>query len=603
MTEANMRSFTRRAVWLAFWLVALSSAASSDCLEDPRTVALDGANVVQLRSYLCRSGQGRDEVQFRAEFHRLSDVAASALVAKRVSQQLSRTLGSPRIVENEVLRTYSDLLQRFGTTIDPHDTYPRYDLESAIGGTASTADVVPGETVRALIGGDPSDEFFYPAIEESAALSKKSIPPNLRYYHTIRCRDHDNAKDIGDVAVCNKYGRDSVSMIFWRSMRQEDFANYSRRLSAYIARHRDYGGPTEIPRELTLANHLGGASWPEDFLILIGLPGEEGCDAGFYFQMRVALLDVLLIENLTSQPFSIEDLFGARTHESRLRAPASTSGLANVTSELGTSIGRLAPNERVILPLRILFAPNPSVKDVFAYRQTSSQIYKRIGAKGFGGNIAGYGAPSFKSYAYGPELVVNGIRVNGSRVDLMRPSANFLQLTMRTDKGSCPYLLSQDRTDATWVEHGKILHHAPNRERQYTEVKAFPGFKSRFRIEEREPEIAFIDQMELVVLLTDGTTVQLQPDHPKLAARDGHYVRLLWGDKVEVEFALPEGVAEDEVKETHLSVTGYYQTDFPFRAPSVAGQGIDLRGRSSGALSRTNESRGGSQTLYSPRQP
>jgi hypothetical protein len=147
------------------------------------------------------------------------------------------------------------------------------------------------------------------------------------------------------------------------------------------------------------------------------------------------------------------------------------------------------------------------------------------------------------------------------------------------------------------------LHQAPNREQQYTEGRVFPGFKSRFRIEEREPEIAFIDQMELVVLLTDSKTIQLQPDHPKLAARDGDYVRLLWGDKIEVEFALPDGVAEDDVKETHLRVTGYYQTDFPLKAPSVAGQGIDSRGRSSGALPRTNESRGRSQTLYSPRQP
>jgi hypothetical protein len=60
------------------------------------------------------------------------------------------------------------------------------------------------------------------------------------------------------------------------------------------------------------------------------------------------------------------------------------------------------------------------------------------------------------------------------------------------------------------VDHGKILHQAPNREQQYTEGRVFHGFKSRFRIEEREPEIAFIDQMELVVLLTDGKTIQLQ---------------------------------------------------------------------------------------------
>jgi hypothetical protein len=138
----------------------------------------------------------------------------------------------------------------------------------------------------------------------------------------------------------------------------------------------------------------------------------------------LAMADLLqrLIENLSSQPLSIEDLFGARTYESRLRVPTSSIGVANVTNGLGISLGTLAPNETVLLPLRIVFAQNPSVTNVFAYRQTSSQIYRRIGAKGFGGNIAGYGAPNVvvgtsQFFLGGERIPVAAIHVHPKYVD------------------------------------------------------------------------------------------------------------------------------------------------------------------------------------------
>jgi hypothetical protein len=40
--------------------------------------------------------------------------------------------------------------------------------------------------------------------------------------------------------------------------------------------------------------------------------------------------------------------------------------------------------------------------------------------------------------------------------------------------------------------------------------------------------------------------------------RDGDYLRLYWGDAVEIEFALPEGIPEADVLECRFTVTGYY---------------------------------------------
>ena len=70
-------------------------------------------------------------------------------------------------------------------------------------------------------------------------------------------------------------------------------------------------------------------------------------------------------------------------------------------------------------------------------------------------------------------------------------------------------------------------------------MRTFDGFKHRFRLEEREPEMAFIDQAELIAVLKTGHTLTLAADNPKLRTRDGQYLRLLWGDAVEINFSLP----------------------------------------------------------------
>ncbi len=61
-----------------------------------------------------------------------------------------------------------------------------------------------------------------------------------------------------------------------------------------------------------------------------------------------------------------------------------------------------------------------------------------------------------------------------------------------------------------------------------------------------------------MVALKTGATVTLKPDNPQLAARDGSYLQLYWGDAVDLAFALPAHVAESDVTESRVSVTGYY---------------------------------------------
>jgi hypothetical protein len=165
---------------------------------------------------------------------------------------------------------------------------------------------------------------------------------------------------------------------------------------------------------------------------------------------------------------------------------------------------------------------------MFDHPEAATQVRDQVGAGGFTGNTGAYRLPTFKDYVFGSELDVTGILVNGRRVDFRPADANFIDLTVSALIGSCPYLLAWDSRDHEWVDTGKMLHEATSKEREYSETRRFRGLSSRFRLEEREPEIAFIDHAGLTLELKNGETLTLETAHPQLAARDGRYLQLYW---------------------------------------------------------------------------
>jgi hypothetical protein len=178
---------------------------------------------------------------------------------------------------------------------------------------------------------------------------------------------------------------------------------------------------------------------------------------------------------------------------------------------------------------------------------------------GFTGDKEAFGPPKSNDYAFGPEISVSGLVVNNKVVELAKHDDNFVDVTLGDGFGSCPYLLVWDETDREWINQGKVLDAGKGKAGEYSETKTFAGFRAHFRIEEREPEIAYVDHAELVVSLRNGETLALKPDNAKLAARDGDYARLYWGDGIEFSFALPEEVVAEDIVESRLTLTGYYE--------------------------------------------
>src|SRR5262249_43585133 len=195
------------------WLL-VSSAAFAACVEDRRPLVV-GDNVVQLRAYTCGLGDQPDGPQVRVEIHRLSDVAASIILAKQSSEVLARVIGSATLIGNEVAKVYTDPLRQFGETVGGVLGTTTVEAGGS-GGRGSIFDRKRQDPFRVL--GAPG---VYPAMEEIDALRRKIIPPGLKYFYAIDCFDDRSNVDTG---VCQKYNS-KPEMHFWRNMRPDDIAN------------------------------------------------------------------------------------------------------------------------------------------------------------------------------------------------------------------------------------------------------------------------------------------------------------------------------------------------------------------------------------------
>jgi hypothetical protein len=566
------------AAGLSFLL--FSGLARAQCVEDPREVGLDQDNVIRLKSYLCRGGQDQNDPQVTVEFHRLSNAAASILIGGQPPPSALRTaIGAPKLVENATFKAFADLLGEFGET---HADSQSLDLTLKTQGSDDSASHFEDtkKKVRTLVGVLEEGTDF-PDPEEIQSLQAKRIPPGMHFYYTVsKCLDDFENRPSGDFE-CHQYDLEDFGMTFWRPMTAADADNFRTNLAAYnrlldAGRGRKKNG-SGIPqtaaaaseRYLKLIRRVAGDSWPDDFVILSGILlvnecGDEDADAqpfGLYgwkfdFAQRPVLVDAISITNSSRQAITLQGLFGKEASSSDLRV-ASAASLPSSSGAISLPAQTISPGQSVLIPLRILFAA-PKWNS-FSNPSEASEIHARVGANDFGGDVDGFGAPTFKDYAYGPETAVSGLLVDGKRIDLAARADNVVDVTIATGAGSCPYLVSWDGKDREWVEHGKVLHKGQGKRREYSETKTFEGFRARFRLEEREPEIAYIDNAELVAALKNGEMLTLKPGNAKLAARDGDYLELMWGEGVELVFKLPEGIAEDDVAESRLTLTGYYE--------------------------------------------
>ena len=346
------------------------------------------------------------------------------------------------------------------------------------------------------------------------------------------------------------------------------------------------GSKANYDKSYQLLRYLGGsAGLPQTFLILAGgyVPGcGEGAQSSWDFSISTPkiALEAAIVRNDTGRPIQIDSILGEEVADGPLRLAddAAPAGVQPISLSM-----TIQPGHSLLAPTRITLKPNPSFQLSHEASVGPAATYQRLRSKGITARANVFAVPELHDFVFGPELKVAGLRVEGNAIDFREKPLNDMEIAFSGQAGSCPYLLSWDDERADWTQHGKVLHEASDISREETQTITLPGFVSRFRVEEREPEVATIDDAEIAFSLKKGGSITLKPN-TALSANAGRQL-LFWGDAQELEFSLPSGIATADVVQSRLSLTGYYErySSLPNSAYRGGGASISDAAFSTGA--------------------
>jgi len=121
--------------------------------------------------------------------------------------------------------------------------------------------------------------------------------------------------------------------------------------------------------------------------------------------------------------------------------------------------------------------------------------------------------------------------------------------------GTCPKVYTYDASLRTWAFDTKVIVNYRSRANEAWELAPLRRFSGKILLSEEDEEVSYIDAMQIIVLYQDGRREVLRARNARLRRKDGHYVVLRRGEKMEVLFDPPPGVA---VRGVFLRTEGYF---------------------------------------------
>lgn len=547
---------------------------------------------------------------------KLNELATSALLNKLLPKAMAAELGADfSIVENQVYRDIVDLNQRYSQP-DQELGVTANSLE--IGATDASLDYQGFDKnlmAKGAINGGIRN-IRYEIAMPTAALAVKDTsgwPEGWNQFYHASDRETSRDRLLLSEALWFRKTQAVRSMRIWRYLRRRDIADYEKNMleagekaregcydSAVcfpnllmdVRRERiDRNRMNNWPKYLSAIQKFTVGEFPKDFLFAFG--GLLSGSWEFYLVPRRVHLELEVIENAGTEPIEILQLGLAASIDQNLRKSEDKEAARIVgLAKPNDATWSLAPGARLLIPSRISLEYDPAVKAEFEDIAAATAIYERIrahpGGTTFEYNVAKrwldllWDDPQLKksqvSFAapHGPDLQdyvlaqsspLSYLETFTARVMLNRPEAadgrtnvSFdINFTAHNESGQCPYLLTYDEAAGAYQTYGKVLVSSDwNFEaRDQTIELERPTFK--FRLEERELEVSFIDQVEMTVKLRGGRQITLKPDIPLLDERDFQPVTLFDGESIDFAFALPTGTSQADIVRSALTIRGHYE--------------------------------------------
>jgi hypothetical protein len=163
-----------------------------------------------------------------------------------------------------------------------------------------------------------------------------------------------------------------------------------------------------------------------------------------------------------------------------------------------------------------------------------------------------------KRLAVGSVLNINSLTVNGKKIKI-DPPLNEPQFSLSAyfDYGSCPYLLVFDSEKQIWKELGTVLSGLDSANLQQTKLYQLGNKPIKFKIQERDPEITYLDSLSLIY--KDSQTNELKEvfyTADKLEKIDHEYFELHQGEFLEIDLGKILPSTASDIK---LKINGYYE--------------------------------------------
>lgn len=163
-----------------------------------------------------------------------------------------------------------------------------------------------------------------------------------------------------------------------------------------------------------------------------------------------------------------------------------------------------------------------------------------------------------ENLAVGTMLEIVSVRVDGQDIDISSPlDSTPYSWTVHYGYGSCPYLLVFNSKEKQWIEDGTVLTSRNDKSRKGTEVYRFYSGETKFRIEERDREISYIDFMQIRYTTAGSDEVgKISVPISSLQKIDDDYLVLHQGESFEFDISklLPK-----EVSDCELVIDGFYE--------------------------------------------
>ncbi len=440
----------------------ITSVADAGCVRDYRDVYFSDGSA-RIRSYRCAT----DSARLRVEFHRLSEVATGSILLGQPLDSVQKCVGNPTLLKNDVYRELLLLYRRFGTREvragSDNGFYTQTKIDTPRGGVSYSN----GNTTRD--GWDIWDitqgQVF--SIPNAIPITRRGNGPRLattQEIHGISAYMR-RACSAGQRFSCNKY--------------------------PLMLSYMEEG--TELPSDIALINHQPDD--PKNSVV-------GGCVLGAYFVPRPVVATLVTLENENNSTVSIDHIFGDEINpRGRLKFRRGMLQYASrISSKKICGNVSIPPRSRVMLFLAISLG------------RTNGQI------------MANEKGIELSEYTYGPEVAISGFDLNGTRLALDEGSANYLEVSASPMGMSCPILYAFDDTRAEWHSYGKVIHEANGKSRELTQTIRLVGYSKSFRLMEEESERAFIDSVQLHVILNDGTQLDLKPNNSNLREQDSVYL-------------------------------------------------------------------------------